>query len=197
MFDSFLVVTPNQILVFRTDTRSKNVGKLHAWATLHAIEKLKQGLDDPEQVTIQMRQSDPEKTPWVLSLRMRNFSSECVNLIIKLLKDEGMQSNKGFEQKRKILESEVTQSAYDGIEIDKLIGTIGEWESKLSVDRQAETASHLMALYNKVIEFYSAKNNEHESTKYLQKLKLMYSDPGLQSVLMQPTTPQQAQGSSQ
>jgi len=53
-----------------------------------------------------------------------------------------------------------------------------------------------MALYNKVIEFYSAKNNEHESTKYLQKLKLMYSDPGLQSVLMQPTTPQQAQGSS-
>lgn len=55
MFDSFLVVTPNQILVFRIDTRSKNVGKLHAWATLHAIEKLKQGLDDPEQVTIQMR----------------------------------------------------------------------------------------------------------------------------------------------
>lgn len=70
--DIYLIVTPHNILVLRLDPRTKNTGKLHAWASLHAIEKVKHGLDDPEQVTIQMRQFDKEREPWVLSLRMRN-----------------------------------------------------------------------------------------------------------------------------
>lgn len=47
-FDIYFVVTPNSILVLRADSRNKNIGKLNAWATLHAIEKVKLGLDDPE-----------------------------------------------------------------------------------------------------------------------------------------------------
>lgn len=90
---------------------------------------------------------------------MRNNASECVNMIVKLLKDEGMTMKKGFEQKRKILESEVTQAAYDGLEVDKLISTITEWEGKFSSDKSQETMDHLMALYNKAIEYYGAKNN--------------------------------------
>lgn len=54
-FDVYLVVTPNQVLVLRTDQRNKSVGKLNAWASLHAVEKVKQGIDDNEQVSIQMR----------------------------------------------------------------------------------------------------------------------------------------------
>lgn len=51
-FDIYLVVTPHNILVLRLDTRTKNTGKLQAWASLHAIEKVKHGLDLPEEVTI-------------------------------------------------------------------------------------------------------------------------------------------------
>jgi hypothetical protein len=71
---------------------------------------------------------------------MRTNPSDCVNLIVKLLKDDGMTPKKGFEQKRKILESEVTKAAYDGLEIDKLIATIGEWETRVTIDRKPETA---------------------------------------------------------
>jgi hypothetical protein len=37
-----------------------------------------------------------------------------------------------------------------------------------------------------VIEFYSATNNMDESFKYLQKLKMMFSEPGLSAE--QPST---------
>ncbi len=134
-FEVYLVVTPNSVLVLRADQRNKNVGKLNAWASLHAIEKVKQGIDDNEQVSIQMRQFDTEKAPWVLMLRMRHMQTECVNMIVRLIKEEGFLQQKSFEQKRKILESEVTQAAYAGIEIEKLLETIDEWETKLSVDR--------------------------------------------------------------
>jgi hypothetical protein len=99
------------------------------------VEKVKQGIDDNEQVSIQMRQLDPEKAPWVLMLRMRHMQTECVNMIVRLLKEDGFLQQKSFEQKRKILESEVTSAQYAGIEIEKLLETIQEWETKLSVDR--------------------------------------------------------------
>lgn len=76
-------------------------------------------------------------------LRMRSMNTECVNMITRLLKDEGMQIAKTFENKRKILESEVTSAAYAGIEIEKLLLTVQEWETKLSLDRSAETFNHL------------------------------------------------------
>lgn len=51
---------------------------------------------------------------------MKN-SSECLNLITKNLKALGCTVNKGYERKRKILESEVTsEGATKGVNIDDL-----------------------------------------------------------------------------
>ena len=47
-----------------------------------------------------------------------------------------------------------------------------------------------MALYNKVIEFYSATNNMDKSMVYLDKLKKMFSDPALQSASATTPAPQ-------
>jgi hypothetical protein len=74
---------------------------------------------------------------------MKNQSELCVARIVKLLKDDGMTMKQNFEPRRKILESEVTQAAYEGLEIQKLVETISEWETKLSIDRSVETANHL------------------------------------------------------
>ncbi len=136
-----------------------------------------------QEVTIQMRKldQDPAKQPLVLSLRMKNQSELCVARIVKLLKDDGMTMKQNFEPRRKILESEVTQAAYEGLEIQKLVETISEWETKLSIDRTVETANHLQALLSKAIEYYSASGNMHEVQKNLQKLKMMFSEPGLVS----------------
>lgn len=91
-YQTYLVVTLNNIIVLRTDSRSQNIAKLHAWASLHAIEKVKHGVDNLQEVTIQMRKLDPDpaKQPLVFSLRMKNQSELCVARIVKLLKDDGM-----------------------------------------------------------------------------------------------------------
>ena len=51
-FDLCLVVTPKHILAIRVDARNRNTGKLNGVATMHAIEKVKQGIDETEQVKI-------------------------------------------------------------------------------------------------------------------------------------------------
>lgn len=102
-----------------------------------------------------------------------------------------MQYKKSFEQKRKILESEVTQAAFDGLEVDKLLGTIAEWEKKLHEQPSQENEAHLLALYNKAIEYYSATNNMEKSMVYLDKLKKMLSNPALQSASATTPTPNQ------
>jgi hypothetical protein len=48
-------------------------------------------------------------------------SSDCINLLMKYLKAQGLIVNKGYEKKRKILESEVSsEAATKGINIDDL-----------------------------------------------------------------------------
>lgn len=51
-------------------------------------------------------------------------ANECVNLIVKHLKRQGLVVNKNYEKKRKILESEVTETAVKGIQIDTLLERI-------------------------------------------------------------------------
>ena len=48
----YLVVTPTTLLMLRTNDKMRNVAKLHACASLSAIEKVKNGLQNQEQVTI-------------------------------------------------------------------------------------------------------------------------------------------------
>lgn len=55
-FDLYLVVTPQHILALRIDSRNRNQAKLHGLATIHAIEKVKQGIDEIDSVKIQCRQ---------------------------------------------------------------------------------------------------------------------------------------------
>lgn len=88
-YEVFFIVTPMHILSLRNDnTRNRNACKLNGWATLHAIEKVKHGIQDEESVTIQMRQFSADIQPWVLNLRMRNnMSKECVQNLTKTLKD--------------------------------------------------------------------------------------------------------------
>jgi hypothetical protein len=67
------------------------------------------------------------------------------------------------------------------LKIDLLLKTIKEWENNLSTNKKAKTAQHLISLYNKAIEYYAALNKMEESQEYLARLKLVFSDPDLQS----------------
>jgi hypothetical protein len=55
-------------------------------------------------------------------------ANECVNFIVKHLKRQGLVVNKNYEKKRKILESEVTENAVKGIQIDNLLEKINQYE---------------------------------------------------------------------
>ena len=97
-------------------------------------------------------------------------------MIVRNLKENGVVSRKDFEKKRKILESEVTASAMAELKIDTLLKTIFEWEEKLQQDNQPTTAQHLLQLYNKAIEYYSATGNMEAMQEYLAKLKVLMSN---------------------
>lgn len=88
-------------------------------------------------------------------------SAECTNLIVKNLKAQGITVNKGYERKRKILESEVTsESATKGINIDDLTAIIQAEERKLATEPTRLVVDSLMELYNKAIVYYSALSDE-------------------------------------
>jgi hypothetical protein len=106
-----------------------------------------------------MRRTDDSKLPWILNVFMSHNSSECVNMIVRNLKEDGIVAKKDFEKKRKILESEVTAGAVAELKIDTLLKTIFEYENKLQEDKQSNTAQHLIQLYNKAVEYYSATND--------------------------------------
>lgn len=106
-----------------------------------------------------MRRTDESKLPWILNVFMSHNSSECVNMIVRNLKEDGIVAKKDFEKKRKILESEVTAGAVAELKIDTLLKTIFEYENKLQEDKQSNTAQHLIQLYNKAVEYYSATND--------------------------------------
>lgn len=122
-----------------------------------------------------MRRMEENKLPYILSVFMNHNSQDCVNLIIRNLKESGVVAKKDFEKKRKILESEVTASAMAELKIDTLLNTIFEWELKLQQDNQTTTAQHLLQLYNKAIEYYSATGDMEKAQEYLIKLKILVS----------------------
>ena len=97
--------------MLRTDEKTRNVGKLYGWASLNAIEKIKHGLNNNEQLTFQMRKTEQGKQGWSLNVFMNHNSTDCVNMIQRILKEGGIVAKKDMEKKRKILESEVTASA--------------------------------------------------------------------------------------
>ena len=123
-----------------------------------------------------MRSLEDSKPPYVLNVFMSHNAKEFVNEIVRNLKEIGIVAKKDFEKKRKILESEVTAGAMAELKIDTLLKTIFEWENKFSEDKQTTTAQHLIQLYNKAIEYYSATNDMEAAQTYLTKLKTLFNN---------------------
>lgn len=62
---------------------------------------------------------------------MNQNSNECISLIVKHLKREGVVIHKEFEKKRLLLESEVSGDTVKDLQIDRLLATINEYEKLL------------------------------------------------------------------
>ena len=110
-------------------------------------------------------------------------STDCIGMVVKHLKAQGLIVNKGYEKKRKILESEVTsESATKGINIEDLHMIISQQEAILAAEPTRNTVDSLMELYNKAIVYYSALSDE-KHLEYLQKLQRLFSDERVQRLM--------------
>ena len=56
--------------------------------------------------------------------------------------------------------------------------TIAKWEEKLASEKTPDVVNHLIALYNKAIEYYGALQDDKHSL-YLGKLKNLFTDESL------------------
>ena len=105
-----------------------------------------------------------------MNLRMRTSTSaaECVEQLNRILSSEGFSKKESFEKKRKIMIEEVTSAQYKNLEVEKLEQSINEQFEKWEADKtNQEVTNHLMALYNKAIEYWSAQGNLERSQMYL------------------------------
>ncbi len=109
-------------------------------------------------------------------------ANECVNLIMKHLKCQGLAVQKSYMKKRKILESEVNDKAVKELKIHTLLDRINQFEDALKREPSYKNAQTVIMLYNKAIEYYSALNDE-KHLQYLQKLRDMFSDERFQKLL--------------
>jgi hypothetical protein len=165
--DVFTIVTDNVFLLLEPDHKVKNVARLVAWATLPSLEQIKRHVDRPDSVTFIWRNID-DRRQWVLSLQMQN-ANECISMIVKHLKRQGLVVNKGYEKKHKILESEVSANAVKELKIGAVLERIAKFEEDLKTIPTGEVVQQLINLYNKAIEYYSALNDEKHMV-YLKKL---------------------------
>lgn len=65
-----------------------------------------------------------DRKPWVLNVIMNQNSNDCIQMIEKNLRRDGVQVNKEFEKKRLIMESEVTKDAIKQMNITNVEQTI-------------------------------------------------------------------------
>ena len=63
-------------------------------------------------------------------------------------------------KKRMIMENEVNKEAIKVMKIDSVLATIKQHEEKMEAEVSTESAKHLIALYNKAVEYYSALNDD-------------------------------------
>lgn len=68
------------------------------------------------------------RKPWLLNVIMHQNSSDCISMIVRNLKKEGVTINKVYEKKRMIMESEVTKAAIKNMKIDSVLLTIEKFE---------------------------------------------------------------------
>ena len=126
-------------------------------------------------VTMYWRKVEGRK-PWVLNVLMNQNSNDCITQIERNLKKLNVKIHKEYEKKRMIMESEVSKNALGAIKIDSLLVTIKQFEDKMKDRVEHVTAKHLIALYNKAVEYYSALDDD-KHVEYLIKLqKLLAND---------------------
>ena len=80
------------------------------------------------------------RKPWILNVLMNQNSNECISLIVKHLKREGVIVHKEFEKKRLLLESEVSGDKVKDLQIDRLLATIKDYETQLENGVNSKTA---------------------------------------------------------
>ena len=74
-----------------------------------------------------------------------------------------------------IMENEVNKEAIKVMKIDSVLATIKQHEEKMEAEVSTESAKHLIALYNKAVEYYSALNDDRHE-QYLKKLQKLFAD---------------------
>lgn len=122
-----IVVTESMVLYLEPDHKIKNVARLNAWFTLPALEQINRNMENPNSISFIWRKlEDSGDHQLEFKFVMKN-SSDCINFLLAKFKAMGLVVNKGYEKKRKILESEVTsESATKGINIDDLLAIISQ-----------------------------------------------------------------------
>ena len=102
--DLSAVVTDQVLLYLQPDEKLKNVSKLVGWFSLGALEQIRRNLDNPDSITFIWRsgadtgKADTGKAEYRLIMQNAN---ECVNIIVKALKKQGMQVVKNYDKKQK------------------------------------------------------------------------------------------------
>jgi hypothetical protein len=182
----FTIVTESVLLYVEPDNKIKNVARLTGWFTLPSLEQIKRSVDQPDSLVFVYRRKLEEgvSAPQTLEFKivMQN-STDCINMIVKNLKSHGLNVSKGYEKKRKILESEVSsESATKGINIADLLAIILSEEAKLNTAPTRVVVDSLMELYNKAIVYYSAIAEE-KHIEYVQKLQRLFSDERVQKIM--------------
>ena len=167
----------------------KGIGKLVSWGTLPAIDTIKRVMDQPDNLTISWRKVD-YKEPWVLRIILPNNADDFISLLLSHLQKQGCQTNKKYEKRQKLEESEVTKAGVlkQQNQINKILEAIegfeniiwSQEEQKDELDK--EVVQQLIGLYNKAITFYSAVNDERH-LEILQKLQRLLQDERIQKML--------------
>lgn len=103
---------------------------------LTAISQIKHGLEDPDQVTIEMH-------GFTVSVRVHNASHECVTLITKILNEDGQAEYcKEVSSRSKLIQQSpsLLADSEQELKIDLLLKTILQWETKLEENKTSKTA---------------------------------------------------------
>lgn len=128
IIDVYIVISESVFLVLEPEPKMKGIGKLVSWGTLPTIDSIKRNLDNPDMLTITWRKVG-DREPWTLNLLLPNNANDCVNLILKHLKKQGLIIDKKYQKKKKLRESEVTAAGMmQPHEVEMLLKTIQQYE---------------------------------------------------------------------
>ena len=99
--DVYVVISESVFLMLEPEPKMKGIGKLVSWGTLPTIDNIKRSLDNPDFLRISWRKVD-YKEPWNLSILLPNNANDCVNLILRHLKKQGLVIDKKYDKKKKL-----------------------------------------------------------------------------------------------